>query len=66
MQDCARLSCLKATVGEGTTLGGDYRSHFMLTTEEGDVIFADLHPFWNVHRLAKIVHFSFRPCPQLI
>lgn len=33
---------LKSAVAEATALPGDFRSHFILTTEEGDIIFADL------------------------
>jgi len=33
---------LKHSVASGTALPGDYRSHLMITTEEGDVLFADI------------------------
>mmetsp|Transcript_7006 Transcript_7006/g.6284 ORF Transcript_7006/g.6284 Transcript_7006/m.6284 type:complete len:769 (-) Transcript_7006:8-2314(-) len=35
-------SPLKAEVAENSSLSGDHRSHLLLTSEEGDIIFADL------------------------
>ena len=40
-----KVSCsssLKTSVASNSSLPGDNRSHFMLSTEEGDVIFADI------------------------
>lgn len=44
---------LKASVGSGTALHGDIRSHLMISTEEGDVIFSDICAKKEAHHAAK-------------
>ena len=39
---------LTTAISSETVLGGDIRSHFMVSTEEGDLIFADLCARKNV------------------